>query len=282
MSLAVLAPAPLDSVTTKVAELGKQVSASRLNCFHQCRLKFFFRYVAQIQRPTSGALHVGKIVHAVLQAWNLARWRQQSKTLEDFQGVFEDAWSHPESPVKWKDDESDQKATAWKATETYLRESPIPQDEKPLGVEVRAEMDLVHPGFPKLIGVLDLVRPGGRIVDFKTTAVTPNDERTRHQNELQLTCYGLLYREATGERENGFELHHLVKLKTPKVVVVAADPVTPAQEKRFYRAVESYLEGLERQDFVPSPGMGCLSCEYFGECRKWQGDYQQVEDRRVA
>ena len=29
----------------------------------------------------------------------------------------------------------------------------------------------------------------------------------------------MLYREATGQRETGIELHHLVKLKTPKLVV---------------------------------------------------------------
>ncbi len=41
-------------------ELKQTVSASRLNTFHQCRLKFFFRYVAEIQKPGTPALFVGK------------------------------------------------------------------------------------------------------------------------------------------------------------------------------------------------------------------------------
>ena len=95
-------------LTAKIRELSQRVSASRLNCFHQCRLKFFFRYVVETVLPVSPALHVGKTVHAVLQAWNLSRWRGEAKSREDFQAIFENAWSQPESPVKWKDDESDQ------------------------------------------------------------------------------------------------------------------------------------------------------------------------------
>ena len=34
-----------------VSTLQKTVSASRLNCWLQCRLKFFFRYVLKIAKP---------------------------------------------------------------------------------------------------------------------------------------------------------------------------------------------------------------------------------------
>lgn len=36
--------------------------------------------------------------------------------------------------------------------------------------------------------------------------------------------------------------------------------------------MESYAEGLERQDFIPSPGMQCSSCAFFNECRNWKGN----------
>jgi len=55
--------------------LDEPVSASRLNLFHSCRLKFFFRYIAKIQKATSPALHVGKAVHYALQEMNNLRWR---------------------------------------------------------------------------------------------------------------------------------------------------------------------------------------------------------------
>lgn len=263
-----------------IHDLQQTVSASRLNTFHQCRLKFYFRYVAGIEKPPTPALFVGKTVHAVLQAWNLARWRGQLRTPESFRKQFDQAWDHPEEEgaVRWKEDEPAQRQTAWAMLETYFRETTIPEGEKPQGVEVSVESDLA--GLPKLIGVIDLVRPGGRIVDFKTSSTTPKPDRTAHQNERQLTCFGLLYRAATGEREGGFELHHLVKLKAPKVTVVVLNTATPSQEARLFRSIESYVEGLERRDFVPSPGMVCMGCEYFGECRSWTGRY--VERRLAA
>ena len=264
-----------------IEELKQTVSASRLNTFHQCRLKFFFRYVAEIEKAATPALFVGKAVHAILQVWNLARWRKEDRSLEFYRALFEKLWIDPEanSGINWKEKETEQKLTTWEMLETYFAETTIPGDEKPQGVEVAVEADLVQRGLPKLVGIIDLVRPGGKIVDFKTTSTTPNPERTGHQNELQLACYGLLYREATGAKETGFELHHLVKLKTPKIVIVPLGTVMPSQERKLYRAIESYLNGLDAMDFVPSPGMGCLSCEYFRECRAWAGDYVE---RKVA
>ncbi len=281
-----IAPLTLPPVTLKkrVEELQQTVSASRLNTFHQCRLKFYFRYVADLNKPVTPALFVGKAVHSVLQVWSLARWHGEERPPEFFRELFDTLWDDPESHpfVSWKTDEAAQKQTAWAMLEVYFRETTIPADEKPQGVEVSVEADLVQRGLPRLIGVIDLVRPGGKIVDFKTSATTPQPDRSAHQNELQLACYGLLFREATGEREGGFELHHLVKLKAPKVLIVPIGAVTAAQEQRLYRAIESYLDGLDRMDFVPSPGMGCMGCEFFRECRTWSGDYVRPEERRLA
>ena len=95
--------------------------------------------------------------------------------------------------------------------------------------------------MPILIGVLDLVRAGGRIVDFKTAGKTPSPEDALHQNEIQLSCYSVLYREATGKREAGRELHHLVKTKTPKIIVTPAGPMTENQHTRLFRLMENYV-----------------------------------------
>ena len=109
----------------------------------------------------------------------------------------------------------------WRCT-SLKRQSKA--NEMPEAVEVPMETDLSKYGLPTLIGVLDLVRAGGRIVDFKSTGKTPDPEDAIHQNETQLSCYSVLYREATGHRESGRELHHLVKTKTPKLVITATGP----------------------------------------------------------
>ena len=67
------------------------------------------------------------------------------------------------------------------------------------------------------------------------------------------------------------ELHHLVKLKTPKVIITPLGPMTETQQSRLFRGIESYLDGVARKDFVPSPGLACSFCEYFNECGAWTG-----------
>ena len=249
--------------------LRSTVSSSRLNTFTQCRLKFFFRYVEEIPKPKTPALHVGSVIHTALKTWNKARWRKEPLTLIQLHQEFAKAWvDQEEDPVEWENDETEHMATAWRLLETYIRESPVPVDERPQAVEVPVEADLGN-GLPKLVGVLDLVRGGGVIVDFKSTSQTPNPETAVHVHEIQTTCYSVLYREATGRTETGIELHSLVKLKTPKVVVASLPPATDQQKERLLRVIESYLHGLDMRDFVPSPGIGCLSCEFFNECRQW-------------
>ena len=267
------ASAPAQSTGRSIEELTRSVSASRLNTWLQCRLKFAFRYVHGIRKPPSSALHVGSVVHAVLQQWSLARWRRAPLDAGMVKTVFAKAWSEKQTsePVRWDEDDKEEtvKTAALKLVEFYLSETPIPVDERPEAVEVGAEADLSAHGLPKLIGVLDLVRAGGCIVDFKTTGRTPDAGMVRHTTEIQTTAYALLYREATGRNESGIELHHLVKTKTPKLVVTEIGPAGENQIARLFRATESYVAGLEREDFVPSPGLQCSSCEFINECRRW-------------
>ena len=252
-----------------IEELLATVSASRLNTFHSCRLKFYFNYVLGFSRAKSGAQHIGSTVHHALKLWNLARWRKQSIPDGWLREQFDLFWTEDQAgAIAWDEGEEDQsKAKAWALLETYFQQSPIPANEAAEGVEVSVEADL---GSTKLIGIIDLVRSGGRIVEFKTAGQTPNPDKAEHMHELQCSCYSLMYREATGRPEKAVELHHLVKLKTPKLVVTVLPPMSTKQETRLLKVVDSYLAGVQRQDWVPSPSpMSCACCEFFNECRRW-------------
>lgn len=260
----------VDNVASKdpVDSLKKSVSASRLNTWLQCRLKFYFRYVLQITKPKTAALHFGSVLHLVLQAWNMGRWRKEAFEISKLKQVFGAGWID-QGKIDWEGEEPDQKTLAWSVLEKYFIETPIKANEMPEAVEVPVEADLSKHGLPVLRGILDLVRTGGRIVDFKSTGKTPDNEMALHQNGVQLDCYSVLYRESTGKREAGRELHHLVKTKTPKIIITEAGPMLEYQQNRLFRMMDDYVDGLERGDFVPSPGMQCAGCEFFNECRKW-------------
>lgn len=255
-----------------IEELISNVSASRLSTWLQCRLKFYFRYVLGIGKSKSVALHLGSSVHEVLKYWNKARWKGERHTFEQLQQVYASAWAEEQDkqPVQWVDgEEEEQLRIGWGLLEIYFSESPIKLDEKPEAVEVTVEADLSHHGLPTLVGIIDLVRAGGRIVDFKTSSKSPNPDQVVHLNDLQLTSYGVLYRDATGKKEKALELHHLVKTKKPKLVVTTLPPINHVQEHRLFHVMESYVDGLQSSDFVPSPGLQCMNCEFFNECRAW-------------
>ncbi len=256
-----------DEEAATVEALSQTVSPSRLSLFHQCRMKFWFRYVLQIEKPTAPALHLGGTVHAALKTWNKARWRGIPLTNEQLKEDYLKAWKEGEpEAVEWEGEEEKQRNAGWSLIETYLRESKLPIDVPPEAVEVPVEADLKAHGLPRLVGVLDLVQ-AGTIIDYKTAASTPNPEQQAHVHGVQITSYAILYREARGRTESGSEIHTLVKLKTPKLIVTALPVVTEQQIFRLFRQIESYLAGLVRRDWVPSPGFHCSWCEFFDECR---------------
>src|SRR4051812_46807663 len=162
-----IAQAEAPSAPRSLEDLQKTVSATRLNTWLQCRLKFYFRYVAQVKKRPTQALHIGKVVHAVLQGWNMARWRKQPFAVDQFKKLFKSDWKERQakSAVNWEGEEDEERNHAWSLLETYFLETPIKANEMPEAVEVPVEAEL--PGLPKLVGIIDLVRAGGRIVDFK-------------------------------------------------------------------------------------------------------------------
>jgi putative RecB family exonuclease len=275
---ALVEPPPWRSRRRSIEELAATVSASRLGCWQQCRLKFYFRYVLSLPKRATASLHIGKVVHTVLQAWNKARWRGETISHELFQGVFERDWQQRQAkwPIRWEGEQEEERRNTWTLLETYFAETPIGANERPEAVEVPLEAELPE-GLPKLVGIIDLVRAGGRIVDFKTSGQTPDPQKVEHIHETQLSCYSVLYRDATGKKESALELHHLVKLKTPKVVITPLVPMTETRQARLLRSIESYLNGLARRDFVPSPGIHCSCCEYFNPCRQWNGKEEECQ-----
>ncbi len=266
-----LAEAPPKEPSEKeiLTGLQEQISASRLSLFLQCRLKFFFRYVLRLKKPKTPALHLGNSVHAVLKEWNKSRWLLKPLTLKEAHDAYQKAWTdETEGKVVWEPgEENDDKTTGWRLVDTYLRESHVPASVKPEAVEVPVEVDLVNHGLPRLIGVLDLVQQR-QVIDYKTSATTPNPEKVAHSHEIQTTSYAILYRHNTGNKEEGIQLHHLVKTKNPKVVITRLPSMSQQQETRLYRQMEAFLTGLQHEQFVPSPGMHCSSCEFFNECRR--------------
>jgi hypothetical protein len=252
------------------------LSASRLKCWQTCRRQFYYRYVERIVVPTAPALFIGRQIHAVLCRWNWAKWKEEALTREQLREFLFDHWEKEAAaepiPVPWKKpgDEAIARDQSWSMLETYFEQCPVAPEEKPEGVEVEVECSLGD-GIPPLYGIIDLVRPGGRIVDYKSAARASSDGMAAQQHATQLACYALLYRSATGELETGFELHTLVKTKEPKVIVSTYGPMSAAMESELFFLIDDYLEGIGREAWIPSPGQHCAWCDHLIACRRRSG-----------
>ena len=84
-----LSPTHQQPKPNRIEILLKSVSASRLSAFLTCRLKFYFRYVVQIKKAQTPALFFGDVVHSVLRAWSMARWKREQFEVEKFKTLFE-------------------------------------------------------------------------------------------------------------------------------------------------------------------------------------------------
>lgn len=251
------------------------VSVSRLKSYLGCSLRFYFEKVMGLRRPLSPSLHFGRAVHAGLQYYNLARWRDGDMSEPAVVAAYQKAFDHPEpgQAVSFDTDEdrSDLRAKGEPLLRAFLATQLIAPEIRPAGVELHLRAELPSLALP-LLGVIDLIKANHCTVDYKTIAATPDLNLETWLHDLQITAYTLLVEDATGEQSPGNEIVFLVKTKTPKVIVHAVPPPRQVQRDRFARLVEIYANGVANEDYHPSPGPSCAWCSYRSECSAWKGD----------
>lgn len=116
------------------------LSPSSVKSYLSCSLRFFFEKVAQIRKPTTVALHVGKAIHATLQSFNLARWLGEDSSEATMKEAFSTHFlelEKSEGPVDYADEETRQKvrSCAWNTVKAYIDSDEV-SSQMPLGVEV--------------------------------------------------------------------------------------------------------------------------------------------------
>lgn len=248
------------------------LSPSSVKSYLSCFLRFFFERVAQIQKPTTVALHVGKSIHATLQSFNLARWRGEDSS----ETAMEEAFSahfleleKTEGPVDYADEETRKKirSCAWNTVKAYMASDEV-ASQMPLGVEVGLSATIPGLSVP-VRGVIDLVQHDLTAVDYKSAAAKPDAGHAAFDHELQLVTYQMMIEEATGDTPPSLDLIYLAKTKMPQVIRVK---IHPANEQRKQRIADLYriaCEGITTERFHPQPGMQCSWCQYRKECSGW-------------
>ncbi len=270
----------LDAIEERQGGPREYISPSRLGCWLACPLRWKFRYVDGLRRPTTPSLFVGKAVHAALEiayrnrqlGINMEAGDVTSKLLESWARLIDEEDMTFDSPAE----EQLLRAKAIDVVTAYLAYAPA--DERPLAVEIALEAPLIDPesgedlGMP-LLGVVDLVldyEEGPLICDFKTAARSSQPMEIAH--EIQLSSYAWLFRQVTGQREGGLEIRSLIKTKVAKVEFHNYPSRTDAHFRRLFAVVREYLGALDSGRFNYRPGLGCGMCDFRGtHCYRWAG-----------
>jgi len=283
--IAVLQDPPFTTGLAPYAQtLPKHISPSAAKAYLSCSLKFFYERVACIKKNTPVALHLGKAVHAALQAFHLARWRGTDDSPEAIAAAFDKAFAdleRDEGPVNFKDDSDREKVRldGLRVVAAYL-DSPEAMQAHPRAVEVMLIEDLPGLSVP-LKGAMDLVQGDFTPVDFKSAAAKPEPASAAFNHEIQLVSYQLLLEAATGEVPPSLDLVFLVKTKTPQVIRISSPPATDRRKRRVTALLETAVEGIAAGRFHPQPGMQCSWCQYKNECMGWLPG-QPLPERRAA
>jgi putative RecB family exonuclease len=178
IALATRPPAPV---------LPDYISASAVKSYLACSLRFYFERVLEIRKPTTAALHLGKAVHAALQAFHLARWRGTDDSPGVIAAAFEEAFvwlDREEGPVRWREGEMETSRLAGLRVVAAYLDSPEVLQGKPRAVEVPLTESIAGLPVP-LTGVIDLVTAVFAPVDFKSAAARPDKRHAIFDHELQ-------------------------------------------------------------------------------------------------
>ena len=272
IAIAPTEPAFSSGLTPWAQTLPQHISPSAAKAYLGCSLKFYFERVACIKKKTPPALHLGKAVHAALQAFHLARWRGGDDSPEATAAAYEKAFSdleRDEGPVKFKDDTERVKVRqdGLRVVAAYL-DSPEAMKEKPRAVEVLLKENIPGLSVP-LTGAMDLVEGNFTAVDFKSAAAKPDAANAAFDHEIQLVSYQLLMEAATGETPPSLDLVFLVKTKVPQVIRVSSPPADNHRKLRVISLLETAVQGIAEDRFHPQPGMHCSWCQFRNECKAW-------------
>ena len=250
------------------------ISPTSAKSYLACPLRFQLEKVLKVRKPVPPALHVGKSVHAALQAFHLARWHGKDHTEPVVVEAYENAFvrlERDEGPVNHSDAAAREKARTdgLRVVRAYLGWDGVPV-EKPRGVEVRLSARI--PGLPvKLTGTVDLVGHDYTPTDFKTAASRQEDGNAAFDHELQLVCYQMLVEQSAGLTPPSLDLVLLVKTKEPQVARVSVEPAGARRRQRAIAMLAAAWDGMVSNRFHPQPGLQCCACQFKPECRAWTG-----------
>jgi CRISPR/Cas system-associated exonuclease Cas4 (RecB family) len=251
------------------------ISITQINMLGFCGEQYYRRYVLGDKIPPGISLIVGKCTDKTVNDDMTAKIETgELLPVEQIKDIAHDTlnveWDHgvllTEDEVK-----EDLKKVKGAAIDKTVRLSVLHRTDlapklNPTHVQRKWELEL--PGYPNIIGYIDLQEGTTSIRDTKTTARTPSEDAA-HISE-QLTIYALAGRVLDGKIPDKLFLDYLVDNKVPKVEIRESIR-SEADFGPLFRRLEIALKMISSGLFMPTkqdnnPLCSPRYCGYYRTC----------------
>jgi superfamily I DNA/RNA helicase/RecB family exonuclease len=230
------------------------LSASDLDLYLTCPLKYKFRRVFGIPEEPTINQRFGILIHSVLERFHKDSGEDEAAAggLDELMDLFESGWRR--SGFGSSDDELQFRDRAREAMRLYWERERESEGE-PAWLERKFDIRIGEHQVRGRVDRVDRLPDGSyELIDYKTGE---RKSEAQLENDLQLALYRLAAREAWG-LEAGTGSYYYV-LDADKV----AAPTKPDDAERVERTVLEVGEGVLGQDFEPRPApTTCSWCDY--------------------
>jgi DNA helicase-2/ATP-dependent DNA helicase PcrA len=242
----------LEAFLPRRGDGGLSLSASDLDLYLTCPLKYKFRRVFGIPQEPTINQRFGILIHNVLERFHKDGGGGTEEGLPRLMDLFESGWRR--SGFGSSDDELQFRDRAREAMRLYWeRESE--SDGEPVWLERKFDFRIGEHHVRGRVDRVDRLPDGSHeLIDYKTGE---RKSEADLESDLQLALYRLAAREAWDLEANSGSYYYV--LDAEKV----AAPVRDDDAERVERTVFEVGEGVLGQDFEPRPSPTvCSWCDY--------------------
>jgi DNA helicase-2/ATP-dependent DNA helicase PcrA len=244
-----------------------RLSASSIEDYEQCPMKFKFGHYLKIPTGPQAALTFGSIMHRSVRRYFELRAKGEA-SFEAVRSFYESSWRK----AGFEDEYQEQayKQAGLEQLRVFV-EKQGRSETQPLGMESSFSLDL---GEVLLEGRIDQINPlaphwqegerGVELVDYKTGK--PRSQKDADQS-LQLSVYALAAQEQ-------------MKLKPLRLTFYCLsnnEPVHTARTGEDLKAVKNEIltvaERIRQNNFPATPGFVCRFCDYRPICPAHEGNF---------
>jgi CRISPR/Cas system-associated exonuclease Cas4 (RecB family) len=252
------------------------LSASQINLYLTCSLKYRFQYVDKIPKlfKPSG-LAFGSVIHSTIDWFHKQRKLKKEVSLDDLYKILGADWfcQGCENEIRYKDgeDEDNLLATAKGMISLYYHspQNGIVEAEFPFRLPLINPANGEKLGIP-LEGFIDLIESNNTITEFKTSAQSINSDSLDEM--LQLTTYSYAYQMIFGKEAQMLKVINFVKTKIPKMNVLKSVAREQKNYARLFHLAKEVLRSVRSKIFFPRQSFMCKDCEYGALCKVWDGN----------